>query len=180
MNVPYLFLVRNMFFLKVGYWPDLPLPPVEFGRGEAWIVSLKTDRRRTNMRDYYAPALVTLLISLVYFWMALTVSRTHARTSILAPTMTGDPVLERTYRAHVNTLEWMPIALPAMWLFAIYWSPAVAAGLGLVWIAGRLIYFYGYIADPKKRFPGFFIQSLAAFALLFGALGRIIFLAVVT
>jgi uncharacterized membrane protein YecN with MAPEG domain len=169
-----------MFFLKVGYWPDLPLPPVEFGRGEAWIVSLKTDRRRTNMRDYYAPAIVTLLISLVYFWMALTVSRTHARTSILAPTMTGDPVLERTYRAHVNTLEWMPIALPAMWLFAIYWSPAVAAGLGLVWIAGRLIYFYGYIANPKKRFPGFFIQSLAAFALLFGALGRIIFLAVVT
>lgn len=132
------------------------------------------------MRDYYAPAIVTLLISLVYFWMALTVSRTHARTSILAPTMTGDPVLERTYRAHVNTLEWMPIALPSMWLFAIYWSSTAAATLGLVWIVGRLIYFYGYIADPKKRFPGFFIQSLAAFVLLLGALGRIIFLAATT
>jgi uncharacterized membrane protein YecN with MAPEG domain len=132
------------------------------------------------MRDYYSPAIVTLLISLVYFWMALTVSRTHARTSILAPTMTGDPVLERTYRAHVNTLEWIPIALPSMWLFAIYWSPAVAAILGLIWIVGRLIYFYGYIADPNKRFPGFFIQSLAAFALLLGALGRIVYLAVTT
>ena len=129
------------------------------------------------MHAYYYPAIVTLLIALIYFWMALTVSRTHARTGILAPVMTGDPVLERTYRAHVNTLEWMPIALPSMWLFAIYWSPAIAAILGLIWIAGRVIYFYGYIADPKKRFPGFFIQSLAAFALLLGALGRIAYLA---
>jgi uncharacterized membrane protein YecN with MAPEG domain len=130
------------------------------------------------MQAYYYPAIVTLLIALAYFWMALTVSRTHARTGILAPTMSGDPVLERTYRAHVNTLEWMPIALPSMWLFAIYWSPAIAAILGLVWIIGRMIYFYGYIADPKKRFPGFFIQSLAAFALLLGALGRIAYLVV--
>jgi uncharacterized membrane protein YecN with MAPEG domain len=129
------------------------------------------------MRDYYFPAVVTLLISLVYFWMALTVSRTHSRTGILAPTMTGDAVLERTYRAHVNTLEWMPIAMPSMWLFAIYWSSTVAATLGVVWIVGRLIYFYGYIANPKKRFPGFFIQSLAAFTLLFGSLGRILYLA---
>ena len=129
------------------------------------------------MQIYYYPAIVTLFIALAYFWMALTVARTHARTGILAPAMTGDPVLERTCRAHVNTLEWMPIALPSMWLFAIYWSPAVAAILGLIWIVGRLIYFYGYIAAPNKRFPGFFIQALAAFALLLGALGRIIYLA---
>src|ERR1700754_2105371 len=129
------------------------------------------------MQAYNYPALVTLLIALVYFGMALKVAKTHARTGILAPTMTGDPVLERTYRAHVNTLEWMPIALPSMWLFAIYWSPAIAAILGLVWIVGRMTYFYGYVADPKKRFPGFFIQSLAAFAMLLGALGRIIYLA---
>ena len=107
------------------------------------------------MQAYYYPAIVTLLIALVYFWMALTVARTHSRTGILAPTMTGDPVLERTCRAHANTLEWIPIALPSMWLFAIYWSPAVAAILGLVWIVGRVIYFYGYIAAPAKRYPGF-------------------------
>jgi len=130
------------------------------------------------MQAYYYPALVTLLIALVYFWMALTVARTHSRTGILAPSMTGDPVLERTYRAHVNTLEWMPIALPSMWLFAVYWSPTVAALLGLLWIVGRVIYFVGYVADAKKRFPGFFIQAAAAFVLLFGALGRIIYLIV--
>lgn len=70
----------------------------------------------------------------------------------------------------------MPIALPSMWLFAIYWSPAVAALLGLLWIAGRVIYFVGYVKEAKKRLPGFFIQATAAFAMLLGALGRIIYL----
>ncbi len=129
------------------------------------------------MQAYYYPAIVTLLMALAYFWMALTVARTHARTGILAPTMTGDPTLESTCRAHTNMLEWIPIFLPSMWLFAIYWSANIAAILGVVWIIGRLMYFYGYIAEPKKRYPGFFVQSSAAFALLLGALGRIIYLA---
>jgi uncharacterized membrane protein YecN with MAPEG domain len=130
----------------------------------------------TQMQAYYYPAIVTLIVALAYFWMALTVARTHQRTGILAPAMTGDPVLERTYRAHVNTLEWMPIAMPSMWLLAIYWSPSVAALLGLVWIVGRVIYFVGYVSEAKRRFPGFFIQSTAAFIMLFGALGRIVYL----
>jgi glutathione S-transferase len=130
------------------------------------------------MQAYYYPAIVTLLVALVYFGMALTVARTHQRTGILAPTMTGDPVLERTCRAHVNTLEWMPIALPSMWLLAIYWSPAVAGLLGLLWIVGRVIYFIGYVSEARKRLPGFFIQSTAAFVMLFGALGRIVYLMV--
>jgi len=130
------------------------------------------------MESYYSVALVTLVSGLVYFGMAVSVSRVHARTGILAPTMTGDPSLERTVRAHANTLEWMPIYLPAMWLFAIYWSPLWAAILGAMWIIGRIIYFLGYRAGSDKRFPGFLIQTVAAFALALGALGRIIFLMV--
>ena len=129
------------------------------------------------MQTYYSVAVVTLLTGLVYFWMAAQVARAHSRTGILAPAMTGDPVLERTIRAHTNTLEWMPIFLPALWLFAIYWDSTTAAILGLAWIAGRIIYFLGYVAGPNKRRLGFFIQAAAAFALLLGALGRIISLA---
>ena len=43
--------------------------------------------------------------------------------------MTGDPLLERTIRAHYNTLEWLPIFLVSMWLFAVYWNELVAAAL---------------------------------------------------
>src|SRR6185437_10406942 len=128
------------------------------------------------MEKYYPVAIVTLITGVAVFAMALTVSRTHAKTGILAPTMTGDPVLERAIRAHANTLEWLPIFLASMWLFAIYWSPAWASGLGTVWVIGRIIYFVGYRSDANRRFPGFFIQCLAHFALMLGALGRIIYL----
>ncbi|MER8550218.1 MAPEG family protein [Mesorhizobium sp. M0768] len=128
------------------------------------------------MERFYLVAIVTLLCSLMVFGMALTVARTHKSTGILAPTMTGDPLLERTIRAHSNSVEWLPIFLPSMWLFAVYWSAPWAAALGLLWMVGRIVYFVGYLSAPMKRYPGFFIQSLAAFALLFGALGRIIYI----
>jgi glutathione S-transferase len=129
------------------------------------------------MQSYYYVAIVTLVAAMMYFGMAAQVARTRQRVGILPPVMTGDAVLERTIRAHVNTLEWMPIFLPSLWLFAIYWSAAWAVVLGLGWIVGRIVYFLGYVAAPAKRFPGFFIQALAVFALLFGALGRIVYLA---
>jgi uncharacterized membrane protein YecN with MAPEG domain len=128
------------------------------------------------MEQYYAVAIVTLLCGLVIFGMALSVASTHTKTGILAPAMTGDPLLERAIRAHVNTIEWIPVFLPSMWLFAIYWSAPWAAGLGLLWLAGRIAYFVGYVSSPSKRLPGFFIQALAALALLLGALGRLLYL----
>ena len=128
------------------------------------------------MERYHAVAVVTLLCSLAIFGMALAVARTHKKTGILAPIMTGDPLLERAIRAHSNTIEWLPVFLPSMWLFAIYWNSNWAAALGLLWLIGRIAYFIGYLSAPLKRYPGFFIQAVAAFALLFGALGRIVYL----
>jgi glutathione S-transferase len=129
------------------------------------------------MNAYIYVAIVTLLAVVVYFWMSLQVSAARQKAKIPAPAMTGDPALERTIRAHYNTLEWMPIFLPSLWLFAIYWNGTVAAILGLVWIAGRIIYFLGYAADAAKRGPGFYIQALAVAVLLFGGLGRLVYLA---
>jgi uncharacterized membrane protein YecN with MAPEG domain len=89
--------------------------------------------------------------------------------------MTGDPLLERTIRAHYNTLEWLPTFLVSLWLFAIYWNELVAAALGVVWIVGRILYATGYMAAAEKREAGFMIQALATAVLLFGALGRIVY-----
>jgi uncharacterized membrane protein YecN with MAPEG domain len=119
-------------------------------------------------------AIVTLLTLLVYFWISFQTAAARRKTGIAAPAMTGDPVLERAVRAHYNTLEWLPIFLPSLWLFAIYWNELVAAGLGVVWIVGRIIYATGYMAAAEKRSTGFMIQSLATAVLLFGALGKII------
>jgi glutathione S-transferase len=68
----------------------------------------------------------------------------------------------------------MPIFLPSLWLFAIYISDTVAAAIGLVWIAGRILYMTGYSRAVEKRGPGFAVQALAAAVLWAGALGAIV------
>jgi glutathione S-transferase len=127
------------------------------------------------MHAHNLVALVTLLALLTYFWMSLQVGRARGKTGIAAPAMTGDPILERAVRVHYNTLEWLPLFLVSLWLFAIYWNEAVAAGVGLVWIVGRILYARGYMADPGKREMGFLVQALATGVLLFGALGKIVY-----
>lgn len=126
------------------------------------------------MANHTHVAIVTLLAVLTYFWMGLQVAGARRKSGIQAPAMTGDPLLERTIRAHYNTLEWMPIFLPSLWIFAIYWNDLVAAGLGLVWIAGRIVYQRGYAAAAEKRSTGFLIQALATAVLLFGGLGKLV------
>lgn len=128
------------------------------------------------MQSYAWVALVTLAALAVYLGLGVNVGRTRYRCGIAAPAMTGDARLERAIRVHYNTLEWLPVFLASLWLFALYWSPGVAAGLGAAWIVGRLIYAAGYMAEPRKRAPGFLIQALATFALLFGAAGRVVYL----
>jgi len=127
------------------------------------------------MLEYRWVALVSLAALLVYFWMSTQVPRARVKCGISAPAMTGDPLLERTIRAHYNTLEWLPIFLVSLWLFALYWDKTIAAGVGAVWVVGRVIYALGYYADANKRGPGFLIQSLATAVLLFGALGKIVY-----
>lgn len=127
------------------------------------------------MMHYSWTAIVTIVALLVYIGLGLQVAKARGTSGIEAPAMTGHPILERAVRVHINTLEWLPVFLAALWLFAVYWDQKVAAGLGVVWIVGRLIYSSGYMADPSKRSTGFMIQALTTLVLLLGALGRIIY-----
>ncbi len=122
------------------------------------------------MHDFAWTALVTLLALIVYFVIAGAVGRARGKYKVAAPATTGDPNFERYFRVQMNTLEWLPIFLPSLWLFALYWGDQAAAGLGAVWIVGRILYFSSYVRDPKSRSAGFGIQGLAALALLIGAL----------
>jgi uncharacterized membrane protein YecN with MAPEG domain len=120
-------------------------------------------------------AIATLLSLLLYASFGIQVGRARGKSGIAAPAMTGDPLLERAIRVQSNTLEWLPIYLASLWLFSIYWGDYAASALALVWIVGRLLYSRGYMADPGKREMGFIIQSAACAILLFGALGKAIY-----
>ena len=121
-----------------------------------------------------ATALVTLLAVIFCFFTGFRVGQARQKFGIKAPATTGQPDFERAYRVQMNTLEWMPIFLPALWLFAAYVSDVGAAAIGLVWILGRVLYMIGYTEAAAKRGRGFGIQALATGILWLGALIAII------
>jgi len=130
------------------------------------------------MQTHMLVAIVTLLSLLLYVAMGLNVGRARAKYGVVAPAISGNEDFERVFRVQANTLEWLPIYLPSLWLFALSWNDQVAAGVGMVWIVGRFLYMTGYSRAANARSAGFGIQMLAAAVLLFGALGKIIWIAV--
>jgi glutathione S-transferase len=122
---------------------------------------------------YYTP-IVTLLAVAFYFFLATQVAVAHLRFNVRLPATAGNPDFERVFRAHVNTLEWMPTFLVPLWLCAIYLNDVAAAALGLVWIGGRVLYFIGYTKAVERRLPGFFVQSAACLLLFIGAIAGIV------
>ena len=123
---------------------------------------------------YHFTALVTCLALLFYFFTSIQVSKARTAFGIKVPAISGHPDFERVFRVQMNTLEWMPIFLPSLWLFAIYISDPIAAAIGVVWIAGRVLYLTGYSQAAAKRGRGFAVQALAAIALWAGALGAVV------
>jgi glutathione S-transferase len=114
-------------------------------------------------------AIVTLIAIAFYFFLATRVAAAHGKFNVKLPAMIGNPDFERIVRIHANTLEWMPTFLMPLWLCAVFLNDVAAAALGLVWIAGRVMYFVGYSKAVEKRLPGFFVQSTACFLLFIGA-----------
>jgi glutathione S-transferase len=131
------------------------------------------------MQGHSLVAIVTLTALLLYFFMGLRVGQARSKYGVVAPAVTGNADFERAYRIQMNTLEWLPLFLVSLWLFTFAWdSDLVAAGIGLVWIIGRVLYLTGYSRAAEARGTGFGIQALATAVLLFGALGKIIWQAV--
>src|SRR3978361_1857423 len=111
---------------------------------------------------YHLTAIVTCLAVLTYFLTTIQVSRARVTFGIKAPAIIGNPDFERVFRVQMNTLEWMPIFIPSLWLFAIYIGDGMAAAIGLVWIVGRILYMTGYAQASNKRGPGFGCRAWGA------------------
>ena len=115
------------------------------------------------------PALTTLVAVLLYYATIGNVGRARAKYKIAAPATTGHPDFERAFRVQMNTLEQLAAFLPALWLFALYQSPAWASLFGAMWIVGRALYAVGYYRAAEKRDAGFVIGFVAFAALWLGA-----------
>lgn len=113
-------------------------------------------------------AIVTILALIFYFYTGIVVARMRYKHGVKAPAITGPLEFECAMRVQMNTLEHVPIFLPALWLAAIFFSPfpLVAPILGIAWIAGRFLYLNGYLKAPEKRGLGFGISAISEMLLL--------------
>jgi glutathione S-transferase len=69
------------------------------------------------------------------------------------------------YRVQMNTLETLVVFMPSLYLAARYWPAYLVAGLGAVYLIGRLIYWRAYVRDPAKRALGFMLSMVPTTAL---------------
>lgn len=119
-------------------------------------------------------SLIVVLTLLTYLVLIINVGRARVKYNIPAPQMTGDPVFERILRVQQNTMEQLVLFLPGLWLFSFYVSPLWGAGIGAIWLVGRIAYAWGYYQAAKKRGIGFAIAAISSMVLLIGSLIGII------
>ncbi|NEO57537.1 MAG: MAPEG family protein [Okeania sp. SIO3B5] len=116
------------------------------------------------------PSLITVVSLFLYFVVTINVGRARSKYNITPPQMTGEPNFERVLRVQQNTVEQIILFLPSLWLFSLFISPLWGAGIGTVWVVGRILFAWGYYQAAEKRALGFGISSLAIITLLIGAL----------
>lgn len=113
--------------------------------------------------------LVVLLALLEYFWFAFAVGEARRKYGVKAPAIAGHEVFERYFRVQQNTLELLVVFIPALWIAAGHWPPLLAAAVGAVFVAGRIVYFRGYVREPRARHIGFMLSIVPVAVLLVAA-----------
>ncbi len=114
--------------------------------------------------------IVAVLAVLQFILFGVLVGKARQQHGVKAPAVSGNKEFERVYRVQMNTLEQLVCFLPALFMAATYWSPAVVALIGCVYLIGRFIYSNAYVADPGKRGLGFTLTILPTIILLLSAL----------
>ena len=117
-------------------------------------------------------ALVNLVIALAlmeFFAFGAAVGKARGKYKVAAPATTGHEIFERYFRVQMNTMELLIMFIPAIWIFARYLSPVIAAALGAVFLLGRVIYFLAYVKEPKSREVGFALSAGPVMLLVIGA-----------
>lgn len=115
---------------------------------------------------YVVIVTVFMLAQYIYFTMRAGMARDKDQ-KIVAPAMTGSEGFEKKLRVQLNTLEQLVVALPAMWLCAVFFRADMAAVLGLIYLVGRFIYSIGYLStDVKNRAAGMIFTMLSNVVML--------------
>ena len=114
--------------------------------------------------------IVVALALLQFVFLGMAVGWARGKYKVAAPATTGNEVFERYFRVQMNTLEQLVVFVPSVLLFAQLRDANWAAGLGAVYLVGRVIYFVTYTRNPKGRGLGFMLTQLPNAILVVGVL----------
>ena len=113
-------------------------------------------------------AIITALALAQFVFFGFMVCRMRVKHGVRAPDTVGDPEFMRMFRIHQNTMEQLVLFVPSLWIYAYYQDPKWGAGIGLIFIATRFVYYLDYLKDPKARWRGFGIGFVTIAVLLVG------------
>ncbi len=119
-------------------------------------------------------AIVIILAIFEYQFFSIKVGLARAKYGIQAPANSGHEIFDRYYRVHQNTLEQLIVFIPAITIYGYFGNPTYAAGLGLLFLIGRIIYFVSYVSDPAKRGTGFILGFLPTVIMVVAGLVSIV------
>ena len=115
--------------------------------------------------------IVTLLAVLEFVVFGLLVGMARGKYDVQAPATTGNELFERQYRIHYNTLEQLIIFIPGLWAFGYFVDELWGAGIGAIYIIGRIVYARAYGNDPASRGNGMIMSVIPSYILVLGGLG---------
>lgn len=115
-------------------------------------------------------AIIVLISLLQYTAFGFLVGKARGTYKVKAPAVSGDPIFERYYRVHMNTLESLVLFVPSIFIFATYVHANAAALLGVVFIAGRQLYLRSYVKNPDSRGAGYLLTFLPSAILAIGGI----------
>lgn len=122
--------------------------------------------------------IVVVLALIEYVVFGMLVGRARGQYDCPAPATTGHPVFERYNRVQQNTGEQLIVFVPIMLLYGYLGNPNVAAGLGMFFVIGRIVYLKSYVDDPGKRTVGFLMGfapvAIMLIATLINAVGGLL------
>lgn len=109
---------------------------------------------------------VALLAITQFLLFGFLVGRARGKYHIKAPAVTGHEMFEREYRVQMNTLEQLICFLPALLIADLYWSQGFVAGVGAVYLVGRVLYRNAYVNSPGSRGLGFVLTFIPTVVLV--------------
>ena len=123
-------------------------------------------------REYGYVVLTGVASTFMIQWLTFKVVMARKKYNVNYPTLYS-PDNEKfncVQRAHQNTLEGYPTFLMLLFTGGLQY-PKISAAAGMVWIAGKIIYAYGYYSDDinNRRYGS--VAYLGLFTMLGCAIG---------